>query len=150
MPLDLFFELLVRVRALRRDLSRGFKLDYPCPAEIADGRGACLLRDAGTLESGVRTAVTDCDPGQQCMVERVPQGHIDDLVMKVAVIIQDQLFDQLDKRPVGIDLPAESAEHGKIVDGFFKIIRVVPDVKGAELLQEGRGWNGNGANLYLI
>jgi hypothetical protein len=70
--------------------------------------------------------------------------------MKVAVIIQDQLFDQLDKRPVGIDLPAESAEYGKIVDGFFKIVRIVPDVKGAELLQEGGDWNRNGATLFLI
>jgi hypothetical protein len=83
------------------------------------------------------------------MVQRVAQGHIDDLVVKVAVIIQDQLFDKFYQRPVGIDLPAESAEYGKIVDGFFKIVRIVPNVKGAELLQERGDRNRNGATLFF-
>jgi hypothetical protein len=81
------------------------------------------------------------------MVEGVTQCHIDDLVVKVAVIVQDELFDQLNKRPVGVDLPAESAEYGKIVDGFFKIVGIVPDVKGAELLQERGDRNRNGTTL---
>jgi len=72
------------------------------------------------------------------MVDTVAQCQIDDVVVEESVVVQDELFYQVEQRGVGIDLPAQPAKDSEVLYGLFERVRVVANVKGTKLMQKRR------------
>lgn len=76
--------------------------------------------------------------------------YLRDVAVDVGVVFKDLLFDQVDKRPARVDLPARSAEHGKVLDRLFEVFGFVLVAERAELLDECRVLGRDGRAFYLF